>query len=246
MDRALPADGLHNARDLGGLPRVGGGETPRGVFFRSENVDHLTDRGWEELADAGIRTVVDLRQQAERDRDVARRPAWVHTVHVDHDRLENAAFWADYWESGKVGTALYYLPHLAAMPERTVAAVAACVQAPPGGVLLHCMGGRDRTGLVALVLLTAAGVEPEAVVDDYLETVRNAETRAATENRNSAEAELEALCATWGTSTEAAFRDAQAGLALDRVLDEGGASAEVREALFSWRGTLSGGGRPSS
>ena len=238
MDRTLRADGLHNARDLGGLPRAGGGETPTGVFFRSENVDHLSERGWEQVHAAGIRTVVDLRQQVERDRDASSRPDWVHTVHVDHDGLENATFWADFWENGLVGTAMYYLPHLAAMPERTVAAVSALVTAPPGGVLMHCMGGRDRTGLMSLVLLTAAGVEPEAIVDDYLETVRVGDARAATGNRNEAEAQIEELCAQFGTSTEQAFRDAQTGLALDRVLDAGGISPADREALHSWRGTL--------
>jgi len=241
MDRTLHADGLHNARDLGGLPRVAGGATPYGVNYRSENVDHLTERGWRQVYDAGIRTVVDLRQQVERDRDVAARPAWVTTVHVDHDGLDNAAFWADFWENGLVGTAMYYLPHLAAMPERTVDAVSAIVTAPPGGVLMHCMGGRDRTGLMSLVLLTAAGVEPDAVVDDYLETVRNGDARAASGNRNEAEEQIEELCAQFGTSTEQAFREAQTGLDLDRVLDDGGISPDDRAALFSWRGTLDGG-----
>ncbi|RYP88958.1 tyrosine-protein phosphatase [Nocardioides guangzhouensis] len=238
MDRTLRADGLHNARDLGGLPRLGGGETPAGVFFRSENVDHLTRQGWEQVHDAGIRTVVDLRQQVERDRDATPRPDWVHAVHVDHDGLENAGFWADFWENGLVGTAMYYLPHLAAMPERTVAAVSAVVSAPPGGVLMHCMGGRDRTGLMSLVLLTAAGVEPDAIVDDYLETVRVGDPRAATANRNEAEDQIAELCAQFGTSTEQAFRDAQTGLDLDRVLDDGGITSADREALQTWRGTL--------
>ena len=39
-----------------------------------------------------------------------------------------------------MGTALYFLPHLAAMPERLGAALAPIVSAPPGGVLFHCMG----------------------------------------------------------------------------------------------------------
>jgi len=34
------------------------------------------------------------------------------------------------------------------------------------------MGGRDRTGMISMVLLSIAGIEPEAIVDDYLETWR--------------------------------------------------------------------------
>ena len=41
-------------------------------------------------------------------------------------------FWADYWDDGRVGTALYYEAHLKAMPERTVAALHAVATAPPG------------------------------------------------------------------------------------------------------------------
>jgi hypothetical protein len=152
-ERTLRLDGLANARDLGGLRRTAGGLTPRGVFFRSENVDWLSPAGWDAARAAGIRTVVDLRQPGERQHDRGVRPAWVTTLAVDLDGLDNDAFWADYWDNGLVGTALYYLPHLRAMPERAVAALTAIVSAPPGGVLFHCMGGRDRTGLIAMLLL---------------------------------------------------------------------------------------------
>ena len=134
-DRTLRAEGLVNARDLGGLPRKDGTRTPRGVFFRSENVDGVTPRGWDHIHAAGIRTVVDLRQPGERERDISARPDWLTTMHVDLDGLENQDFWAGYWDSGLVGTALYFRPHLEAMPERAGAALSALASAPPGGVL---------------------------------------------------------------------------------------------------------------
>ncbi|WP_298442681.1 tyrosine-protein phosphatase, partial [Ferrimicrobium sp.] len=65
-ERALRVDGLVNARDLGGLRRRNGSFTPRGVFFRSENVDRVSEAGWDQIWEAGIRTVVDLRQPSER------------------------------------------------------------------------------------------------------------------------------------------------------------------------------------
>lgn len=61
------------ARDLGGRRRLDGTSTPRGVFFRSDNVDRLSPAEWDELHAAGVRTIVDLRQQWERDRDVSWR-----------------------------------------------------------------------------------------------------------------------------------------------------------------------------
>lgn len=227
-----------NARDLGGLPLVGGGTTPRGVFFRSESVERVTAKGWDDVWSAGIRTVVDLRRPGERARDRSPRPQWLTTVHVDLDGLENQGFWRDYWDNGLVGTAVYFLPHLAAMPERTGAVLTALAGAGEGGVLFHCAGGRDRTGLISMVLLSIAGVEAEAIVDDYLETVRLGDLRAASANRNNDEALIEQLLSRYGTTTEQAFRDALDGLDLDAVLAAGAVGAQVRHTLRTWRGRL--------
>ncbi|MDQ1287732.1 MAG: protein-tyrosine phosphatase, partial [Actinomycetota bacterium] len=78
------------------------------------------------------------------------------TAPVDLDGLENREFWSGYWDNGLVGTALYFLPHLAAMPERTGAVLTALAQARQGGVLFHCLAGRDRTGMISMVLLSLA------------------------------------------------------------------------------------------
>ena len=167
--------------------------------------------------------MVDLRQQVERDQDTSPRPAWLTTRHVDHDGLdEHPEFWVDYWETGLVGTALYYLPHLAALPERTGAVLAALAEAPEGGVLFHCMAGRDRTGLIAAILLSAVDTEPEAIVEDYLETVRRAsagprEPRARPRPRWRPSARRTA------PAPEGAFRDALAGLDVDALLRRGSA-----------------------
>jgi protein-tyrosine phosphatase len=49
-------------------------------------------------------------------------------------------------------------------------------QADPGGVLFHCVGGRDRTGLVATAALAVAGVAPELIADDYVRGAEKART----------------------------------------------------------------------
>lgn len=236
--RALTVDGLVNARDLGGLPLTGGGTTPHGVFFRSENVDAVTTRGWDELHALGIRTVVDLRQDAERAQDRGRRPDWLVTAHVDLDGLENAGFWRDYADTGLRGTAGYFLPYLAAMPERACAALAAVADADEGGVLFHCMSGRDRTGLVAMLLLNLVGADPDAIVDDYLDTVRNADALARATGRENDEPRREAALARRGTSTEQAFRDALKELDADALLAAGRLPKDTVQRLRTWRGSL--------
>jgi protein-tyrosine phosphatase len=235
---AFVVDGLVNVRDLGGLLRRGGDVTPHRVFFRAESVDAVTDDGWDQVHAAGIRTVVDLRQAGERAQDVRRRPAWLSTRHVDLDGLENREFWKDYWGKGFEGTALYYLPYLSAMPERVGAALIAIVTAPKGGVLFHCSAGRDRTGLVAMLLLSAVGTAPDAIVDDHLETVRLGEVRAKASQLDNVEPRLERFCRAQGTTTEGAFRTALEGLDFSRWMTNAGMSDNGRQALLTWRGSV--------
>lgn len=235
--RVISIEGLCNARDLGGLVRAGGGHTPFGVFFRSDNLRAVTAEGWQRLHALGIRTVIDLRQSAECQRAGYQAPEWLAVRHVDHDGLDDhPGFWVDYWETGLVGTPLYYLPHLKQLPRRSAAVLSAIARAPEGGVLFHCMAGRDRTGIIAMLLLAVAGTVPGSIVDDYLESVRNGAALAAARGRPDSEPACEELCRKHGTTTEGAFRDVVAGLDLEPVT--GLLSNEDRKAITTWRGSL--------
>jgi protein-tyrosine phosphatase len=238
-DRAIPIDGLVNARDLGGIRLRDGGTTPRGVLARSEDADLITDAGWERLRELGYRTVLDLRQPGERARDTRPRPDWIHVAHVDLDGLDDhPGFWVPYWDTGLVGTPIYYLPHLAELPDRAGAALRAIAHAPEGGVLFHCGAGRDRTGLVALLLLLAVGAEPDEIVDDYLESIRLGQERSANSGQPDLEPAIEAFLAERGTTSEAAFRAAMTGIDLDALFDAAGLTDAERELLRSWRGAI--------
>jgi protein-tyrosine phosphatase len=164
LDRHLDWEGCSNARDLGGLRTVGGGETRWRAVVRSESLDLLTPPGWAALRAYGIRTIVDLRNEHEL---VGETPEWLTRVHVPLDDLADTAFWQECWDNELDGTPLYYRPFLERKPERCAAALRAVARAEPGGVLVHCVGGRDRTGLVVVLLLALAGVEPEEIVADY-------------------------------------------------------------------------------
>ena len=56
-------------------------------------------------------------------------------------------------------TPLYYRDALKRWPERHAAAISAIARAQPGGVLIHCKRGVDRTGIMTLLLLAAVGVD---------------------------------------------------------------------------------------
>jgi hypothetical protein len=162
--RRLDWDGCLNVRDLGGLPTVDGAATRLGAVVRADNLDRLTAEGHAAMLAYGIRTVVDLRDAADHRPLLPLDPS-VRLVRVPFDELAGPEWWARYGELD--GTPLSFVPYLAHCADAVVAMATAVAEAAPGGVVVHCGAGRDRTGLAALVLLTAAGVEETAVVADY-------------------------------------------------------------------------------
>ncbi|MFI6504026.1 tyrosine-protein phosphatase [Nonomuraea typhae] len=166
-DRHLGWNGCFNARDLGGIPAPGGTTIRRRAVVRSDNPERLTPSGWSALVAHGIRTVVDLRNHDERQGDRWARPADLSTVHVPLDDAGDTAFWTYLWDNELDGSPLYYRPFLERKAQRCADAVAAVARARPGGVLIHCGLGRDRTGLIAMLLLTLAGVGPGDIAADY-------------------------------------------------------------------------------
>jgi protein-tyrosine phosphatase len=165
-ERRLDWEGCLNVRDVGGLPTVDGRATRLGAVVRGDSPDRLTPAGRAALYDYGIRTIIDLRNHDERD--PAASPEGTRTVHLPLDGSdEDPTFW-ERWGSGpQFGTPLYYRPHLDRFPERSARVIATIAQAPPGGVMFHCVGGRDRTGQIAMLVLALVGVAPELIAADY-------------------------------------------------------------------------------
>lgn len=167
-DRWLDWEGCVNVRDLGGLPTGDGSRTAWRQLVRGETVQHLTAAGWATLEAYGVRTVIDLRNDDEIGPDAAERPDSVRTVRVPLDDVADTEMWELFESEGHGGLGpLYYPEFMRRKPERCAAAVSAIAAAEPGGVLFCCAGGRDRTGLVAMLALALAGVPADAIVADH-------------------------------------------------------------------------------
>jgi protein-tyrosine phosphatase len=170
--RELAWDGCLNVRDLGGYPTEDGGETRLGAVVRADSVRQLSDRGWRELVRYGISTIVDLRFHSELDADPP-LDLPVDVVHVPLFPEIDADDWAeidalDEAETDSArGTSLVYLELLERRGPWFAQAIEAVADAPEGGVLVHCMAGKDRTGLVSALLLRLAGVGVDDVGADY-------------------------------------------------------------------------------
>ena len=162
MDRDLDWAACGNVRDLGGLPAADGGRIRRGALVRADSLARLDADGWAALEAHGVRTVIDLRNDDEVGDDDAPRPASITTVRFPLDGMEDTAFWDQWMHRPEFGTPHYYGPWLERFPDRAGRVLEAIARAEPGGVAYHCVGGRDRTGLVTMLLLTFAGVPAEA------------------------------------------------------------------------------------
>ncbi len=167
VDRRLHWDGCFNVRDLGGLGTADGRSIRWGAVVRSDSVHRLTGAGWDALWAHGVRTIVDLRNGNEIGADAAPRPLGLTTAHVPLDDATDTEFW-DYCRANDLdGSPLYFRPFLDRKPDRCAAVIATIAHARPGGVVVHCGVGRDRTGLITMLLLALAGVPPDEIAADY-------------------------------------------------------------------------------
>lgn len=172
--RTISWDGCVNVRDLGGLPTEDGHETRSGWVIRSDNVGKLSAAGWRTLADHGVVRIIDLRWPEEiagdppRDVDVevVRISVLGETMDASLPHIRDLDAHLDDVEDVADHYAWSYVEFLERNRDRFGLAVAAVADAA-GPVVIHCMGGKDRTGLVAALLLRLAGVEPEEIAQDY-------------------------------------------------------------------------------
>jgi len=184
--RILEWEGCFNVRDLGGLSTTGG-RTRTGALVRADVPTRLTPAGRAALVDHGVRTMVDLRFQHEVAIDWDVYPFQGLADGADHvtvayanvpfntgrDPADDEAIHDAY----RAATSRSELNRLDLDRNRPgiAAAVAAIADAAPGGVLVHCHAGKDRTGVVIALLLSLVGVSDEDIADDYARTAVNLE-----------------------------------------------------------------------
>lgn len=172
MPRDLAWDGCINVRDLGGFATPAG-RTAFGVFVRADNARNLTPAGWRAASDYGIRTVLDLRSEPECTADPPAHTRFTHKRlslfdHFDGDaayRRDLVARVANLSVAEKHRT--LYREALDLDATRFAEAVGVLADAD-GGAVFHCVGGKDRTGLLAALLLRLVGVSIDEVEADYV------------------------------------------------------------------------------
>ena len=167
-ERRIPFQGITNLRDLGGYPTATGGVTRWGRVFRADALHKLTADDLDAFHELGVTTVYDLRGDAERadfpgpvpsrhlsivgrPRDVVPPPPPPEmTVRDGEELLRDTYVGALTHSAIEIGAVMRGLADRGLTP-----------------AVFHCHGGKDRTGVVAAVLLLALGVDRDTVLDDY-------------------------------------------------------------------------------
>ncbi len=210
-NRILNWEGCINVRDLGGIQTVDGHTTRLGAIVRSDTPSRLTEAGWLALYEYGIRTIVTLRTHGLEENKLDFTPPYpdIETVQIDIEDVSDEEFVQRWAVTELWGTPLYYKDALHRWPARHAAAIHAIAQAGSGGVLFHCLRGHDRTGIIALLLLTLVGAEPDGILADY---------------KLSVDPERDELLEQHKTSVRETLLGAIDGLTMDDYLIKGGAS----------------------
>ena len=167
--RELRIGGTFNVRDVGGLRTRRGGVVRRGLVYRSGDLGRLSAAGAEHLRAAGLATIVDLRRGSEIEQR-GRYPFEHHGIAYRHRPLleysttggeeRPAELPADVLhqlyrriaeEGGaNLGQVLTWMSEAATLP-----------------ALVHCVAGKDRTGLVIAMLLALLDVPDDEIAADY-------------------------------------------------------------------------------
>jgi len=171
--RLIPFDAVHNFRDLGGYATDDGRTIGWGLLFRADGLYRLTDSDLDVVDALGVRTVVDLRSGPEFDQH-GRFPLERYPVAFHHLPILDATWQkseipeVDDTEDGAVEFLTWaYSDMLAQGADRFANAFQ--VLAIPGATpaVFHCAAGKDRTGILAALILGGLGVDHETIIADY-------------------------------------------------------------------------------
>jgi protein-tyrosine phosphatase len=168
VDRTLPLTTTFNFRDVGGYVGHEGRTVRWRRLFRSDSLHRLDNGDAEAFAALGVRTVIDLRRPHEVTRD-GRVPEYaglgyrhIHPEHRDWDEIP-------YEE--EIGVARYLANRYHDLAEQGVAGISTAIgviaEEAAAPVVVHCVAGKDRTGVVCALALSVLGVSDEDIATDY-------------------------------------------------------------------------------
>ncbi|GEM_PF-436411 len=162
MIRNLHFEGIENFRDLGGY-ETPYGHTHSGVIYRSGSLTNATDADLDKMVSLGIKTIIDLRDQNSPVTKVDRVKNDSRFLTIECSVNGNGRIPVDY-DDGVAS----YLEMLE--DPRQARKILYSIMNSPKPLLIHCMAGKDRTGVFSSLILLANGVTVDDVNENYMES----------------------------------------------------------------------------
>ena len=172
-DRRVRLANVFNFRDLGGYPIANGGTTKWGRIFRADGLHRLAGDDLDLIDGIGIRTVIDLRTSNEiSDRGtfpVEQLPvAYHHLSIIDATWTETGVPDFEPTEQGGIDFLVWaYRDMLDQGADRFAQAIATLAQPGAGATVFHCAAGKDRTGILAMLILGGLGADRDVIAEDF-------------------------------------------------------------------------------
>lgn len=219
--RLVPLAAVHNFRDMGGYPAAGGRTTRWRTLFRADGLHRLAGDDLEVIRTLGLRTVIDLRSPAELE-ERGTFPHDLHPVDFHHvpviDSTWKLAHLTDADNDPVAFLEWAYNDMLREGPHRFAQAIEQLSQAEAFPAVFHCAAGKDRTGVLAMLLLGSLGVPREYIIADYALTVDGIERMRAWALREAPE--MSERMADTPSAFMAALPEAMARL-IDTICEDG-------------------------
>lgn len=171
--RVVPLEAVHNFRDLGGYSLADGRTTAWGRIFRADGLQRLTDEDLDVVDAIGIRTVIDLRTSGEISErgtfPLQKLPvAWHHLSIIDATWHDTGIPDFDDDEQGGIDFLVWaYRDMLDQGADRFAHALRLLSVPAAAPAVFHCAAGKDRTGLLAMLILGGLGVDHAVIAADY-------------------------------------------------------------------------------
>lgn len=171
-NQPMRLEGSKNTRELGGYSTVNGINTINGAFLRSDKPSSFTERDQEILYRYGVRLVLDLRSQGEIDHEPCvlkgyQDIEYVHVPLIDNIQSDPTKL------NLPASLGETYITLVDGSKKSFYTAFCAMLRHRDDCVFFNCTGGKDRTGVMSMLLLKLAGVPDEIVIADYAATYFN-------------------------------------------------------------------------
>lgn len=171
--RLVPLESVFNLRDLGGYATADGRTVAWGRLYRSDQLHAVAGRDLDLVRSLGLRTVLDLRTEGERAEGafpVASHPVALHHLPVLartwHEEEVDAL--AELVDRAVPYLVARYLDLLDEGGPVLAAAVDLMATSGTQPLVFHCAAGKDRTGVLAALVLGVLGVSDDDIVADYV------------------------------------------------------------------------------